>query len=116
MGDDSKVIPAAKLMAFSESPAVRLCAARELAKLRDPRTTEWFDYAARNDDRRVRNEGCGRSAEFFYPVRTVAELALRDMGIQFKSDGDLRVEREAREREIIMELEAKILREMNARR
>lgn len=85
LGDERNLIPAARLMAYSEHPAVRLCAARELGKLRDPRTIEWFDFAACTDDRRVRNDGCGRTAEYFYPVRTVAVLALQDMGIEFKS-------------------------------
>jgi hypothetical protein len=79
-GDASKVIPAAKLMAYSEHPAVRLCAARELAKLRNPQTIEWFEYAASHDDRCVRNDDRGSFVDFFYPVRTVATLALKDMG------------------------------------
>jgi hypothetical protein len=78
LGNQAMVIPAAKLMAYSPYPAVRLSAARELCKLRDPGTVEWFEYAAAHDDRFVRNDGCGRVAELYYPVRTVAELALQD--------------------------------------
>jgi hypothetical protein len=78
LGDCSMITPAAKLMAYSEYPAVRLSAARELRMLRDPQTLEWFEYAALHDDRCVRNDGCGRTVELFYPVRTEAELALRD--------------------------------------
>lgn len=99
MGDKTLVPMTARLMAYSEHPAVRLCAARELRRLRDPRTTEWFDYAANNDDRRVRNDGCGRAAEFFYPVRTVAALALKEMGIEFKSTEQLQRENEMMRRE-----------------
>jgi hypothetical protein len=80
MGRDSMVVPAARLMVYSEHPAVRLCAARELAKLHNPLTIEWFEYAAMHDDRCVRNDDRGSFVEFFYPVRTVAEIALKDMG------------------------------------
>lgn len=80
LGDAGKVIHAAQIMAYSQYPAVRLCAARELRRLRDPRTAEWFDYVLINDERRVHNDHCSRSVEFYYPVRTVAELALKDMG------------------------------------
>jgi hypothetical protein len=82
LGDPGKVVPAAKLMAYSEHPAVRLCAARELQKLRDPQIIEWFEYAAIHDDRCVRNDDRGSFVEFFYPVRTVAGLALKDFGLE----------------------------------
>lgn len=86
LGDDAMTLPAAKLMAYSRHPAVRLCAARELRALRDPRTVEWFEYAAQNDERCVRNDCCGRSApELFYPVRATAQLALKEMGIETKT-------------------------------
>lgn len=84
LGDQSMIERAAKLMAYSEHPAVRLCAARELRSLRDWRTVEWFEYAAENDDRRVHSDCCGRAVEFFYPVRATAQLALRDMGIELQ--------------------------------
>jgi hypothetical protein len=113
MGDETKIIPAAKLMAYSEHPAVRLSAARELMKLRDSRTVEWFEYAACNDDRRVRNDGCGRTAEYYYPVRTVAVLALKDMGVEFKSPEQLAKDQRAREYE---KLRAMHLRIMEAHR
>lgn len=85
MGRDSMVVPAAKLMAYSENPAVRLCAARELAKLRNPLTIEWFEYAAIHDDRCVRNDDRGSFVEFFYPIRAAAEMALKEIGIDFKT-------------------------------
>lgn len=81
LGDAAKVDHASQIMAYSQYPAVRLCAARELRKLRDPRTVEWFEYALHNDERRVHNDHCGRTPEFYYPVRTVAELALKEMGL-----------------------------------
>lgn len=104
LGDDAKVEQAAKLMAYSGHPAVRLIAARELKRLRDPRTIEWFDYAALNDDRVVRNDACGRTVELFYPVRTTAQLALRDMGIEFKTEGERRREKQALEEQIKRQL------------
>lgn len=113
LGDAEWVIPATKLMAYSDHPAVRLCAARELGRLRNPTTVEWFDYAARNDDRHVRNDGCGREPEFFYPVRTAAVLALRDLGIEFKSDEELRRQQE-RERE--QKIRAIMARELESQR
>jgi hypothetical protein len=79
LGDRTMITPAAKLMAYSEYPAVRLSAARELRTLRDPQTLEWFEYTALHDDRCVRNDGCGRTVELYYPVRAEAELALREM-------------------------------------
>ncbi|MFZ4768191.1 MAG: hypothetical protein ACOYMN_24850 [Roseimicrobium sp.] len=82
LGDESMMLKAAHLMAYSEHPAVRLCAARELRKLRDSRTIEWFEYTAQHDDRRVRNDACGGSEEFFYPVRSVSELALKELGVE----------------------------------
>jgi hypothetical protein len=82
LGDASRMIPAAKFMAYSAYPAVRLCAARELQKLRDPQTIEWFEYASIHDDRCVRNDDRGSFVEFFYPVRTVAGLALKDFGLE----------------------------------
>jgi hypothetical protein len=84
LGDRAMIRPAAMLMAYSDHPAVRLCAARELRQLRDPQTIEWFEYAASQDDRCVRNDGCGRSKEFFYPVRATAVLALKDLGVEFR--------------------------------
>ena len=90
LGDNRLVLPAARLMAYSGHPAVRLSAARELRALRDPRTVEWFMYAAENDDRRVHNDACGRTVEFFYPVRSVAQTALGDMGIAFMPEAELR--------------------------
>ena len=86
LGERAMIRPSAMLMAYSDHPAVRLCAARELRKLRDPQTIEWFEYAASQDDRCVRNDGCGRSTELFYPVRAAAVLALKDMGIELSSD------------------------------
>jgi hypothetical protein len=92
-GDATKVIPAARLMAYSEHPAVRLCAARELAKLRDPLTIEWFEYAATHDDRCVRNDDRGSFVEYFYPVRAVAGLALKDFGLERQGWSSLSAER-----------------------
>ncbi len=79
LGDDASVLPAAHEMAWAASPAVRLSAARVLSDLRDPRTVEWFELALQ-DDRFVRGCGCASEEERFYPVRAVAQLALRSMG------------------------------------
>lgn len=79
MGDRDQRLPVCHLMAWSDHPAVRVCAARELRRLRDPRVAEWFESAL-DDDRFVLNSDCGTGPERFYPVRVVAELALRDLG------------------------------------
>lgn len=78
-GDPSQVLPVCRLMAWSDYPAVRICAARELRRLHDPRTVEWFETAL-NDDRFVLNCACGDYQERFYPVRTIALRALKDLG------------------------------------
>lgn len=81
LGDDASLMETAKNMVYSSHPAVRLCAARELRKLKDRRTEEWF-YLALKDERSVRNDACSNRQPYrYYPVRVVAELALRDMGI-----------------------------------
>ena len=79
MGDRDQWLPVCHLMVWSDHPAVRLSAARELRRLRDPRVAEWFESAL-DDARFVLNSDCGTGPERFYPVRVVAELALRDLG------------------------------------
>ncbi len=80
LGDKDSIVPAAKTMVWSDFPAVRLSAARELRRLHDPRTIEWFQ-AALQDERFVHNCDCQKQLEKYYPVRTVAEIALREMGV-----------------------------------
>lgn len=80
LGDKDSIVPAAKTMVWSDFPAVRLSAVRELRRLHDPRTIEWFQ-AAQHDERFVHNCDCQTKIEKYYPVRTVAELALREMGV-----------------------------------
>lgn len=87
LGDDASLMETARNMVYSMHPAVRLCAARELRKLKDRRTEEWF-YLALKDDRSVRNDACSRVPYRYYPVRVVAELALRDMGIRLAISSD----------------------------
>lgn len=79
LGDGNAVESAAKEMLWADSPAVRLCAAQTLRRLRDPRTTGWLENALL-DDHFVQNGGdCGGQLELFFPVRVTAELALREM-------------------------------------
>lgn len=89
LGDAAALEETAKNMVYSTHPAVRLCAARELRKLKDKRIEEWF-YLALRDERSVRNDACGRETHRYYPVRVVAELALLDMGINPVVSGDRR--------------------------
>ena len=78
LADESQLVPAARQMVYADSPAVRLCAAKELGRLRDPRTREWFEEALQ-DERFVVNGGCGTGRDLFYPVRALAQLALKEM-------------------------------------
>ncbi len=70
--------PAARQMAWSDFPAVRISAARTLRRLKDRRTVDWF-MTALQDDHFVVNGGCGTLREKFYPVRTIAQIALREV-------------------------------------
>lgn len=79
LGDETSVAPAGRLMLWSPSPAVRISAVRIFRQLHDPRSIEWL-RAALDDDRFVLNCGCGTPVERYYPIRTVAEIALIEMG------------------------------------
>ena len=66
-------------MVWSGYPAVRICAARLLRELKNPACQEWFTLALQ-DERVVMNNACGLDADGrIYPVRLIAELALRDL-------------------------------------
>ena len=80
LGDETTLISTAKLLAWSPSPAVRMSAVRVLRQRHDPRATEWLT-AALNDERYVLTCGCGAPRERYYPVRTVAEITLQEMGV-----------------------------------
>lgn len=68
-----------RLMVWSGYPAVRICAARLLRELKNPACDEWFTLALQ-DERVVMNNACGLDADGrIYPVRLIAELALRDL-------------------------------------
>lgn len=78
-GDKASFAAACRLMVWSPSPAVRMSAVRLLRQFRDPRGAEWLQTAALNDDRFVLSCGCGAPRERYYPVRTVAEIALAEL-------------------------------------
>ncbi len=75
LGDADFIEPAARQMAWSDFPAVRISAARTLRRLKDRRTFEWF-LDVMGDDHFVVNGGCGTLREKFYPVRSIARLYL----------------------------------------
>lgn len=80
---DAKELPSVqrvcRLMVWSGYPAVRICAARLLRELKNPACEEWFTLALQ-DERVVMNNACGLDADGrIYPVRLIAELALRDL-------------------------------------
>lgn len=77
LGDEAALKLAYHEMVWSEHPAVRISAARTLRRLRDRRSTEWFLMALR-DDHFVLNGACGIMREKFYPVRSLAQMALQE--------------------------------------
>lgn len=78
LGDADSVEPAARQMTWSDFPAVRISAAKTLRRLQERQTFEWF-LDAMDDGHFVVNGGCGTLREKFYPVRTIARLALREL-------------------------------------
>lgn len=89
LGDKAAVEQAARQMAWSDYPAVRISAAKTLRRLRDHRTINWF-LTALQDGHFVINGGCGLQREQFYPVRCIAQIALREMlGDQYPGDAEL---------------------------
>jgi hypothetical protein len=81
LGDADSRIPAAKAMTWSYYPALRISAAQTLRRLRDRELVPWFRMALK-DDHFVVNGGCGLLREKFFPVRSLAETALRDFGVE----------------------------------
>jgi hypothetical protein len=77
LGDEAALGQAYHEMVWSEHPAVRISAARTLRRLRDRRSIEWFLTALR-DDHFVLNGACGIMREKFYPVRSLAQIALQE--------------------------------------
>lgn len=78
LGNEDSIEKAGRQMVWSDFPAVRISAARSLRRLKDRRSFEWF-LAALDDDHFVVNGGCGSLREKFYPVRSIAHLALREL-------------------------------------
>ena len=110
LGDEAAIVQAGREMAWSGYPAVRICAAKTLRRLKDPRTAEWF-LAALQDDHFVVN------GEKFYPVRNLARMALQEL-VATGSLSDAEVERIYRdlqggtyegERRRRLELEAQVI-------
>lgn len=81
LGDADARLPAAKAMTWSGFPAVKICAAKTLRRLKDRDLIPWFRLALK-DDHFVVNGGCGLLRERFYPLRSLAEAALRDLGAE----------------------------------
>jgi hypothetical protein len=81
LGDADSRVPAAKAMTWSYYPALRISAAQTLRGLKDRELIPWFRMALK-DDHFVVNGGCGLLREKFFPVRSLAETALRDLGVE----------------------------------
>jgi hypothetical protein len=94
LGDADSVKKAGQEMAWSDFPAVRISAAKTLRRLQDRRTIEWF-LIALQDDHFVVNDGCGLQQERFYPVRSFAQVALREV-MADRHPGDVMVQRMSR--------------------
>lgn len=108
LGDANSVKPAAEHMVWSYYPAVRISAAKTLRLLHDRRTLESFRLALK-DDHFVVNGGCGTYREQFYPVRNMAQIAMREMNVEPVDADELR-------RRKIAELTARIEKEAAERR
>jgi hypothetical protein len=77
--NEKSVLDVCRLMVWSGYPAVRVCAARLLRDLRIPICAEWFTLALQ-DERVVMNNACGLDIDGkLYPVRLIAEQALREL-------------------------------------
>lgn len=81
LGDEMAVESVGRVMVWSDFPAVRICAAQVLRRLHDRRSVEWF-RSALQDPHFVVNGGCGTLRELFYPVRGIAQIALRELDVE----------------------------------
>ncbi len=107
LGDDEAAIPAAKQMTWSGYPALKISAAKTLRGLRNRELIPWFRLALK-DDHFVVNGGCGQLREKFYPVRSLAEAALCDLGAEPLDEETLFVKRrETRMLEALKSIERK---------
>lgn len=80
----------AALPQTSKFPAVRVCAAHELRRLKDPRMIDHFKKALKDPYKR-RAGACVRRAEgLIYPVRGIASAALLDLAVPFSEIRKLR--------------------------
>ena len=89
LGDATACVPAAKEMVWSEFPALKISAARTLRRLHDPRMVPWFRIALK-DGHFLVNGGCGGYRELFFPVRTLAQVALREMNVEPLDEVEIR--------------------------
>ncbi|MEZ0389729.1 MAG: hypothetical protein ACAI34_21800 [Verrucomicrobium sp.] len=89
LGEASAARHVADLMIYSDFPAVRIAAARLLRRIHGQAhlafTTRDYFVRALRDPRFVSNDGCGTLPDKYYPVRTIAALALKEMGIDVPS-------------------------------
>jgi len=81
LGYRGALAEASELVADSNYPAVKVCAARELRKLHDPSTKDDL-CRAMSDTLFYRGCACGEAKDGgWYPVRLLAWLALKDLGV-----------------------------------
>gem|GEM_PF-1321655 len=85
LGDGDSIKHAGRLLAWSDFPALRICAAKTLRRLQDARGFEWF-LDALDDDHFVVNGACGSLRERFYPVRNIARASLREIAARHPED------------------------------
>lgn len=78
LGDEASREPAARAMTGFDYPALKITAAKTLRHLHDPKLVPWFRLAL-TDHHFVVNGGCGLQREQFFPVRTIAAIALKEM-------------------------------------
>lgn len=111
LGDMDSVMPAAEQMVWSYYPAVRISAAKTLRRLHDWRTLKFFRFALK-DDHFVVNGGCGTYREQFYPVRNLAQIAMREMNVEPVDEDEIRWRIKAVYEEVAERLRRKEIDEM----
>lgn len=81
-GDNSSIYQSGQLMLHARLPAVRVCAAGELRRLKDSRMLEPFKLALADGFKR--RDGSCVSRGMIYPVRLIASDALVDLGMSLE--------------------------------
>lgn len=80
LGDVPSRLPTAKAMIGEFFPALKISAAHVLRPIQDPALVPWF-RTAMEDWHLITSSGCGIQGEVYFPVRTIAALALNERNL-----------------------------------